>query len=684
MVLWIAFPIRRERDVLYSLSLLLWVSSSEKERGKIIKQTKLLSLCVALTILCGSFICKATSITKLAVSGSRFTINDRETFLFGISYYGALGAPRDFILRDLDDMQKFGINWLRVWATWAAFGHDVSAVNEEGKGREPYLSQLKWLVAECDNRGIIVDVTLSRGGRIAGNSNLHSSLKVHQRAVETIIKALKPYRNWYMDLSNERNNKDERFVGFAEINKLLEAAKRVNPECLITASDGGEISREKLPDYLIKAKVDFVCTHRPRSTKSAHQTQAKSREYLKWMKELGRVVPLHYQEPFRRGFTRGWEPKAEDFITDALGAFKGGAAGWCLHNGNSRGRKDGKPRRSFDMREKRLFDALDEEEMTALQSLSQIFADRPIRIMPMGDSVTTGIYGSQVPTDHAYRIGYRYELYNMLNAAGYEFDFVGSELYGSHLFSDVENASFPGIHSGDLSYLLATGWDERWQVWETPGPYFDTHPADVVLLLTGIAGYPVDKPCDVGLVLDEIDNFSEDTIVILGLIPNLMCCTDNPPCSDCAGVSAFNDDVEALVLARIANGDNIVIVDMENGAGLDYREQPVGDMYDIRHPSQSGYDKMAILWYDALKTILPERDTFAPKFTTSAITHANVDTGYKYYFYAVGSPDPCCTGLLQWTPTIADVGLHPVTITASNSEGTTLQSFDLYVTPCNP
>ena len=53
-------------------------------------------------------------ITKLAVSGSQFTINGKETFLFGISYYAALGASRDFIRSDLDDMQNLGINWIRV------------------------------------------------------------------------------------------------------------------------------------------------------------------------------------------------------------------------------------------------------------------------------------------------------------------------------------------------------------------------------------------------------------------------------------------------------------------------------------------------------------------------------------------------------------------------------------------
>jgi CubicO group peptidase (beta-lactamase class C family) len=74
------------------------------------------------------------------------------------------------------------------------------------------------------------------------------------------------------------------------------------------------------------------------------------------------MVPVHHQEPFRRGY-QGWEPTAADFLTDLRGAVKGGAAGWCLHNGSQRGSPDNQPRRSFDLRAKRLFDQLDAEEL---------------------------------------------------------------------------------------------------------------------------------------------------------------------------------------------------------------------------------------------------------------------------------------------------------------------------------
>src|SRR5262249_47480480 len=102
-------------------------------------------------------------VTRLGTDGTRFTVNGRPAFLFGVSYYGALGAPDETVRRDLADLKKHGFNWVRVWATWAAFGEDVSAVDADGKPREPFLKRLERLVAACDEQGVVVDVTLSRG-----------------------------------------------------------------------------------------------------------------------------------------------------------------------------------------------------------------------------------------------------------------------------------------------------------------------------------------------------------------------------------------------------------------------------------------------------------------------------------------------------------------------------------------
>ena len=74
------------------------------------------------------------------------------------------------------------------------------------------------------------------------------------------------------------------------------------------------------------------------------------------MTQVGRIVSVQHQEPFRRGYQE-WEPIAADFLTDLRGAVAGGAAGWCFHNGTQRNSPDQQPRRSFDLRNRRLFDA---------------------------------------------------------------------------------------------------------------------------------------------------------------------------------------------------------------------------------------------------------------------------------------------------------------------------------------
>lgn len=306
--------------------------------------------------------------TELGIDKSAFTLDGRPTFLLGASYYGALGAPEDFVRRDLDDLQRHGFNWIRVWATWTAFTNDVSAVDSNGQAREPLLGKLTWLVGECDRRGMVVDVTLTRGEGAAGETHL-STLAAHQRAVETLVAALKPHRNWYLDLANERNIRDARFVSVDELRQLRDTVKRLDPARLVTASHaGGDLAEKDVRRYLTEARLDFLAPHRPRERGSAAQTEAKTKEALAWMQAVGRTVPILYQEPFRRGYG-GWQPSSADFAADLAGARQGGAAGWCWHNGDTRGTPGNEPRRSFDLRQRRLFDQLDDEERRFLASL---------------------------------------------------------------------------------------------------------------------------------------------------------------------------------------------------------------------------------------------------------------------------------------------------------------------------
>jgi hypothetical protein len=284
----------------------------------------------------------------LGIDGTSFTLNGRKTFLLGASYYGALGAPDDFIARDLDDLKALGFNWIRVWAVWDAFDNNVSAVDTAGNAREPYLSKLKAVVTAAATRGMLVDVTLARMLCLPNQ-------EAHLRAAETLAKALKGFRNVYFDLANERDQHYENvFVSYAELRALRDRVKAADPDRLVTAS-GAPADREDLSRYLAEAGLDFICPHLDRDAGTEQKTTDATRKYLGWMKELGRAVPIHYQEPFRRDYLdyRGfWQPEVETFCTDLRNAKLGGAAGWCFHNGSPSPpeRYPAGKRRSFDMR----------------------------------------------------------------------------------------------------------------------------------------------------------------------------------------------------------------------------------------------------------------------------------------------------------------------------------------------
>jgi hypothetical protein len=311
------------------------------------------------------------STPRLGVAGTRFTLNGKPRFLLGISYYAALGAPDETWQRDLDEMRRLGFNWLRMWATWAAFDNDVSVVDREGHPREGHLSRLEALVEACGRRDMVLDVTLSRGNGVTGPPRLQT-IEAHRRAVEAIVSRLRARPNWYLDLANERNLKDQRFVSFEELRELRALVRRLDAGRLVTASHAShDLTRDDVREYLHTVGVDFLAPHRPRNAESPGQTAARTREALAWTRELGREVPVHYQEPFRRGFGK-WEPDGAAFIADLQGALDGSAAGWCLHNGDERHQVGGRPRRSFDLREQGLFEQLDEEEQVVLAYIERM------------------------------------------------------------------------------------------------------------------------------------------------------------------------------------------------------------------------------------------------------------------------------------------------------------------------
>ncbi|UCH15301.1 MAG: hypothetical protein JSV22_04875, partial [Bacteroidales bacterium] len=288
-------------------------------------------------------------------------------------------------------------------------------------------------------------------------------------------------------------------------------------------------------------------------------------------------------------------------------------------------------------------------------------------ILPLGNSITFDAYPDD-PRPDGDKTSYRYKLYELLNNANYSFDFIGSENSGFNYFPDGENAGFPGMRDDQMTYLLQTGYNLVGSIQETPGPYLETYSPDIILLHAGTNGLD-NNPGDIESMLDEIDAFEissgKDIKVFVAEIINRQTYS--------LTTTEFNNNVAQMISLR--NDDDVFIVDMEFGAGIDYGS----DMRDYLHPLPSGYDKMGYQWFKAV------RHLWAPHSIDPVIVSSPKDTAYKdhpYYFNVEArgegllkftlaeSPDGMTidpgTGIITWLP--IRFGTFPVKVVVRNQD----------------
>jgi hypothetical protein len=293
----------------------------------------------------------------------------------------------------------------------------------------------------------------------------------------------------------------------------------------------------------------------------------------------------------------------------------------------------------------------------------------PLKIMPLGDSITEG--DSQVPVNmdqnisdytpysgdnppNADRISYRGKLWDLLKADGYTFDetsgdldFVGTRNTGSNYNTelDTDHEGFGGKTSKEIRDGIA-GW-------------LDSKPADIVLLHIGTND--PGKGIEIGSY-DDADQDANTSVNNVRKILNTIF-TKNPDAKVMVAriikaklaeswgswnTSNFNNKIEEMVNHH-SKSAQIKMVNMENGAGLEYDHcglphdmQPYhGDAdntYDF-HPTVNGYTKMAQKWHDDLMASgwLPMANDKAHLWTLNESGSPFADTG-------AGSDAATCSG----------------------------------------
>jgi len=256
-----------------------------------------------------------------------------------------------------------------------------------------------------------------------------------------------------------------------------------------------------------------------------------------------------------------------------------------------------------------------------------VLSAEEMRIMPFGDSITYGdsYEDGENPRPSSVREAYRSHLYYKLRDINYSADFVGSLVAGESVSPsfDPDNEGHPGWSS----YRLADSTVE----------FLEKNPPNVMLIHAGSNDHS-DNIHGVENILNWIDYYEVQSqtkiTVVLALIINKK--------EYESLITRFNDRLRDMANQRIAKGDSIVVVDMENDAGLNH-----SDYADNTHPNSRGYDKMANVWFSSIvnlgeKPLVDNAELRDYPYTLvdkNFIDYVYVDTENSSVTFATGIPD---------------------------------------------
>ncbi|MDT0346118.1 GDSL-type esterase/lipase family protein [Streptomyces litchfieldiae] len=220
--------------------------------------------------------------------------------------------------------------------------------------------------------------------------------------------------------------------------------------------------------------------------------------------------------------------------------------------------------------------------LLALQPASSAAAAEPVRIMPLGDSIT-GSPGC-----------WRATLWNDLQAAGYtDLDFVGTlGPQGCGVAHDGDNEGHGGILATNMAaqnqlpaWLSATSPDVVLMHLGTNDVWSNRSPVAILSAFTT-------------LVNQMRANNPNMTVLVAQIIPM------NPSsCAECAQRTVnFNAAIPAWAAGISTSASPVRVVDHWTGFNT------ATDTYDGVHPNAAGDGKMADRWFDALTGVLTPSD----------------------------------------------------------------------------
>ncbi len=227
----------------------------------------------------------------------------------------------------------------------------------------------------------------------------------------------------------------------------------------------------------------------------------------------------------------------------------------------------------------------------AASSVAPVVKKTPVKIMPLGDSLTQG-------GDHNNAGAYRKPLGEMLDKSGLAYQFVGAHSWSKENITNgqIMQSGYGGIDVFGLEKKL---------------PDMAKCDPDIILLMVGrndntrgitdttFANFLYDR------IIAKLYEMFPDVTVYVGSIPPARRKVDGAGIEELSNAS--NDKAQGvtyeatkkMVADKKAAGDKIEFVDMSaEASGMTWEDF---DAEDTVHPLMSGYEKIANQWYKAIE-----------------------------------------------------------------------------------
>lgn len=229
----------------------------------------------------------------------------------------------------------------------------------------------------------------------------------------------------------------------------------------------------------------------------------------------------------------------------------------------------------------------------------------PLRIMPMGDSITVG-YTDNPKWQHPFEFGYRSGLYTRLTKAGYKFQFVGESLEPwDGKWQVPSNTPTTDLRELKMDQHRGHGGWGIGHLQRSVPIWMKKDRPDIILLMIGINGMNANSSKDLDALVKTIFEADRDVKLIVAQI--------TPRNRFDTNLFNYNTYIRQTLVPTYADkGYAISTVDLYRHFLTDAKDphsiDATGLSNRINHPTNSLYDKMAESWFQGIKLLLTNKN----------------------------------------------------------------------------